>query len=305
LLNSKRLRLRGQLCTPIIKPMFKDQFTTIAGIRTRYWQVGDQGSPVLLLHGIACSVLEWERNIAALATRHRVFAIDLVGFGLTDKPSNENYSIGRLAQFALDFLTAHDIARAHLAGNSLGGSIALECARVAGQRVASLVLVDPAGIDRRGTLLEFRLATIPFLGEALTRPNRLGTRMLWRKAFADPSSIVTDELVDTKLELASMPGAHAAFLETLRSFVDFTGFKPEHVNALHAALPNIAAPTLVIWGRDDKFVTVAHAAVLQRMLPKVQVQVWDRCGHAPQIEQPEKFNEAVLQFWGTLDAQAS
>jgi pimeloyl-ACP methyl ester carboxylesterase len=76
---------------------FKDQFIDVGGVRTRYWQAGDQGSVVLLLHGIGCSVLEWQRNMAALARHHRVFAVDLLGFGLTDKPSNENYCIPRLA----------------------------------------------------------------------------------------------------------------------------------------------------------------------------------------------------------------
>jgi pimeloyl-ACP methyl ester carboxylesterase len=277
--------------------MHKDQFTGVNGINTRFWQAGEHGEPVLLLHGIGCSVLEWEANVAALAAHYRVLVVDLLGFGLTDKPANENYSIQRLAQFALDFLTALNIPRAHLAGNSLGGSIALECARMAPERVASLLLVDPAGIDRRGTLLEFRLATIPLLGEALTRPNRLGTRMLWRKAFADPSSIVTDEMVTTKVQLARMPGAHTAFLKTLRSFVDIGGFRPAHVNALHTALPHITTPTLVIWGRDDQFITVRHAEVLRRLMPKVQVQIWDDCGHAPQIEHPEKFNQVALKFW--------
>jgi pimeloyl-ACP methyl ester carboxylesterase len=277
--------------------MYKDQFTSVKGINTRFWQAGEQGTPVLLLHGIACSVLEWESNIAALALHHRVFAVDLLGFGLTDKPASEDYRIPRLGQFALDFLTALNIPRAHLAGNSLGGSIALECARIAPERVASLLLVDPAGIDRRGTLLEFRLATLPGLGELLTRPNRLGTRMLWHKAVAHPANIVTDELVATKVELARMPGAHAAFLKTLRSFADIIGFRPEHVNALHAALPHIATPTLVVWGREDQFITVRHAEVLRRLMPNVEVQIWEDCGHAPQIEYPDKFNTAALNFW--------
>ncbi len=284
-------------------PAFKDQFIAVGKVNTRYWQAGDQGSPVLLLHGIGCSVLEWERNIAALATCHRVFALDLLGFGLTDKPLDEDYCIHRLAQFALDFLTAHHIDRAHFAGNSLGGSIALECARIAPGRMASQVLVDPAGIDRSGTLLEFRLTTLPVLGEALTRPNRPGTRMLWRKACVDATSIVTEDLVNTKVALASMPGAQAAFLKTLRSFVNFRGFKPEYVNALQAALPSMRTPTLVIWGREDQFVSVAHAEVLRRMLPGVQVQIWDRCGHVPQIEYPERFNETALGFWRDLDAK--
>lgn len=251
---------------------------------------------MLLLHGIGCSVLEWERNIAALATKHRVFVLDLMGFGLTDKPAAEQYNVARLAKFSLDFLTAHGIADAHFVGNSLGGSIALECARTAPQRVASMVLVDPAGIDRGGVLLEFRLATLPVLGELLTRPNAMGIRMLWRKAVADPS-IVTDEMIAAKMTLAKMPGAHAAFLNTLRSFLGLSGFSAEHVKALQSALPAMKTPTLVLWGREDKFVPAYHAQVLGRLLPDVQVQIWDHCGHVPQIEYPDRFNATALKFW--------
>jgi pimeloyl-ACP methyl ester carboxylesterase len=281
--------------------MLKDQYAKIGSARTRFWQAGEQGSAVLLLHGIGCSVLEWERNVAALSSRHRVFAVDLLGFGLTDKPTDEAYSLARLAQFTLDFLADRGIAQAHLAGNSLGGRLALECARIAPERVSSMVLVDPAGIDRRGTLLEFRLATIPLLGEVLTRPSVSGTRMLWRKAVADPVPVVTEAMVNTKLKLARLPGAHAAFLKTLRSFVDVAGFKPALVDELQAALPGIAAPTLVIWGRQDQFIDVAHAEVLRRLLPDVEVQIWDQCGHAPQIEMPDRFNEAALAFWAKVD----
>jgi pimeloyl-ACP methyl ester carboxylesterase len=281
--------------------MLVDQFIDVGSIKTRYWQAGREGSCVLLLHGIGCSVLEWERNIEALAVRHRVFALDLLGFGLTDKPSDDTYSLRRLAQFVLDFMTAKALSQAHIAGNSLGGRLALECASIAPQRVASLLLVDPAGMDRRETLFEFRLATLPFLGEVFTWPNRLGTKMLWRKAFAAPSAFVTEELVTAKLWLARQPGAQAAFLKTLRGFLDFRGFLPALVAELHAALPGIQAPALVLWGREDRFVPPAHAEVLRRRLPNAQIQIWDRCGHAPQIECPHRFNEEALGFWRRLD----
>lgn len=288
----------------MLKPLPPDQFVRVGRFNTRYWRAGDTGSAVLLLHGIGCSVLEWQRNIDALATSHRVFAIDLLGSGFSDKPADEGYSIARLAQFAFDFLTTQGIASAHFAGNSLGGRIALHCALAAPQRVASMLLVDPAGMARRGTLLEFRLAALPLLGELFTRPSRIGTRMLWRKAFADPSGIVTDELIDTKLALARLPGAQAAFLKALRSFLQFSGFEASQVNALHAALPGIQTQTLVLWGRDDRFVPAAHAEVLRRLMPKVQVEIWDHCGHAPQIECADRFNETALAFWRQVEQQA-
>jgi len=277
--------------------MLKDNFIEVDSIRARYWEAGTSGSAVLLLHGIGCSVVEWKHNIEALAAQHRVFALDLLGFGLTDKPENETYSLRRLAHFILDFMKVKGIARAHLAGNSLGGRLALECAAIAPQQVASLLLVDPAGLQRRETLFEFRLATLPILGEIFTRPSRLGTKMLWRKAFAAPASFVTEELVATKLSLARQPGAQSTFLKTLRGFLDFRGFRQELVEQLHAALPGIQAPTLVLWGRDDRFVPCAHAEVLRQRLPNVEVQIWDRCGHAPQIECAQRFNQTALGFW--------
>lgn len=284
--------------------MPEDRFVKVGTVSTRYWELGAQGSTVILLHGIGCSVLEWERNVDALATRHHVLALDLMGFGLTDKPAHEPYGIRRLAQFVLDFMSARQVTRAHLAGNSLGGRLALECAMAAPERVASLLLVDPAGVDGPQTLLEFRLATIPVLGEVLTRPTATGTRMLWTKAFADPAPFVTPRMVQDKVALARLPGAQAAFLQTLRSFVGLRGFRPEAVSALHAGLPGVTAPTLVLWGKQDRFVPPQHAQALRRLLPNVEVQLWDHCGHAPQIECTQRFNEAALAHWGQVDARA-
>lgn len=280
----------------------QDRYVDVGTVRTRYREAGSTGSTVLLLHGIGCSVLEWSRNIDALAAHHRVVAIDLLGFGLTDKPSGADYTIGGLTRFVLDAMQALGIVRAHLAGNSLGGRLALECAVVAPGRVASLVLADPAGMARRGTLPEFRLATLPVLGELVTAPTAVGTRLLWRKAFARPDAFVTDELVATKLALARQPGAQAAFLKTLRSFLDVGGFRPEPVARLQAGLPGITAPALVLWGREDQFVAPAHAEVLRQGLRRADVQLWEHCGHAPQIECAGRFNDAALRFWRGVDA---
>jgi pimeloyl-ACP methyl ester carboxylesterase len=275
--------------------MFEDKYITVAGVKTRYWQAGERGSLVLFIHGITRSVEDWQLNIADLATRHRVFALDVLGFGRTDKPTDEAYTIGRLARFVLDFMTAVKIPQAHLIGNSMGGTLALECAAQAPERVLSLVLVDPAGMDKKGNLLEFRLATVPILGEFLTKPSLSGTKMIGLKAFFDPS-ILTEEAIVFSTELARLPGAHAAFLKTLRSFSNFFGFNSDFVDALHKKLPRIIAPTLVIWGKQDRFVPAAHAAVLSRLLPNVVVEIWESCGHVPQVEQPKRFNETTLKF---------
>jgi pimeloyl-ACP methyl ester carboxylesterase len=271
-----------------------DQFTTVDGQRTRYWQVGASGSAIVLLHGIACSVAEWEKNVEALSAHHRVFAFDMLGHGLTDKPATGPFDMEGLARFALAFMTAVGVDRAHLVGNSMGARLALEAAVIAPERVRSLVLSAPAGVDRT-TLVNFRLASVPFLGEILTRPSRFGLGMLWRIAYSDPGH-VTPELIDEKLALAQMPGAGPFFMKTLRGFVGFGGFLLPGLKAFQRRLRNLRTPALAIWGKQDRFLPVAHLAVLRDLVPELETEVLDPCGHVPMLERPADFNRLALGF---------
>jgi pimeloyl-ACP methyl ester carboxylesterase len=272
----------------------EDRYIDVCTFRTRYWKAGSAGSAVVLLAGIGCSVLEWQKNIATLATRHRVYAFDMLGHGLTDKPQKNCYSIAELAHFTLSFLSAHGEDSAHLVGNSLGGRIALECARLAPVRVKSMVLAAPAGIGRE-TALTMRLASVPILSELMTRPSRMGTRLLWTPAFHDPS-FVTNGFVETKYALACVPGAHQGVLKTLRNFVSVSGFRIEHVAPLQADMRTLHQPTLLIWGRQDRLVPRDHACILEAKLPRCRTLLFEECGHLPQLEQSRQFNAAVLDF---------
>jgi pimeloyl-ACP methyl ester carboxylesterase len=276
----------------------QDRFVDVNGVRTRYWKAGDGGSAVVLLAGIGCSVSEWRTNIGVLARSHRIYALDMLGSGLTDKPDGDHYSLARLARFTLDFMSAQGEERACLIGNSLGGRIALECARLSPERVRAMVLVAPAGVGRN-TRINMRLPTVPVLGELMTRPSRAGVRMLWRSAFSDPA-FVTDELVEEKYALASLPGAQAAFLRTLRDFVALGGFRRGPLDEIQAAMSGMTQPTLVVWGRDDLLLPVAQAQILKARLPSCRVTVFDNCGHLPQIEKADTFNSAVLDFMQTV-----
>ena len=247
-----------------------------------------------------CSVLDWQTNIAALAKRHRVYALDMLGYGLTEKPREETYTIPRLAQFTLDFLSTQEIQRAHFAGFSLGGTVALECARTAPQRVASMVLLAPAGIAREGMLIHFRLASLPLLGEMIMQPSAARLKTFWDLAFLD-KSFVTAEFTANRLRFAVLPGAKEALLKTHRSGLNWRGVRLAHVETVTSALPILKMPTLVIWGKQDNFISPKHAEFLQRLLPKVEVLLIDQCGHLPQIEYSDMFNEAALRFLAEVD----
>lgn len=280
---------------------YDDQFADVSGVRTRFWRAGDSGPAVVLIHGIASSVEDWEANIDALAQGHRVFVVDLVGCGHSDKPGGHDYSLRSLAQFVLDFMSAQGIDSAHLMGFSMGGRLALECAHIAPERVLSLVLLAPAAIGP-DTIINFRLASVKGLGELLTRPSRFGMRMLMHAAFSDPSKIGEDMLAD-RLHRAKLPGAHAAFLTTLRGMVRLGGFHPEIISEVQSWLPSIHKPVLVIWGADDRFVSSRHAEILRERLPNCTIKLYENCGHLPLIEQAERFNADATAFLAGVEGR--
>jgi pimeloyl-ACP methyl ester carboxylesterase len=176
----------------------------------------------------------------------------------------------------------------------MGGRIALECAAMHPERVRSLVLSAPAGVGR-DTLFNFRLASIPYLGEVLTKPSMFGLAMIWKLAFHD-KSYVTHDLVAEKVALAKLPNAQAVFLKTLRGDLSFGGFLEAPRKAFHARIQQVRCPSLVIWGKQDQFLPVTHVEVLKPLLAHAQYELIDNCGHVPMTEIAERFNQMALTF---------
>ncbi len=271
----------------------EDQFIKIGSINTRFWMAGDTGPPVLLIHGIGGSVEEWRFNIEALAEHHRVYALDMVGSGHSDKPAAE-YSFSYLAQFVNDFMDAQTIERATLIGHSLGGGVVLKFAIQFPDKVDRLVLVSSAGLGKE-VHLAFRLSSLPLIGNWLTRPSRKGTAQLLTDCYFD-QDLITDEFVEFKYRLAAQPGAQESFLSTVRAQGNFGGQRDHVVHSIVDNLASITAPTLIIWGQQDRILPVAHAGIAASRIPNVRLHIFDPCGHCPPEERPEEFNALVLDF---------
>jgi 4,5:9,10-diseco-3-hydroxy-5,9,17-trioxoandrosta-1(10),2-diene-4-oate hydrolase len=278
-----------------------DRYLQAGAVRVRYWAAGDQGAPLVLLHGLGASVECWQENLAELGERYRVFAVDAPGFGRSDKPDRP-LTIDYLAAFVRDFLDALALPRATLIGHSLGGAVALRFALDSPGRIDRLVLVAPAALGRRGSLA-LRLMTLPGVGELFSRPSRAGTARFIRMASSDPS-VVTDELVDRAYELARLPGAQASLLSALRAAVTLGGQRRECFGPIVDGLRQIAAPTLVLWGTKDRILPVAQAEVT-RAIADVRVERWTGCGHLPMMERPAEFNTLVLDFLARSKAAAA
>jgi pimeloyl-ACP methyl ester carboxylesterase len=267
----------------------------VRGRRARYRETGT-GSPVLLLHGIARSLEDWDEQHRLLADGHRLISLDLAGYGESE-PLREPYSLPTLARFVEDFLDAVDVHEpVDVVGNSLGGAVAMQLSVQAPDRVRTLVLVNSAGFGREVTIVLRILAIRPLARLLLRRPNAKATRRTERLIFHDPA-LVTDERVETALRLAGRPHGAAVLLETLRALGGLRGVKPVWRRQLMDEVSARGVPTLLIWGDQDRILPHTHLDAARRHLPHAESHLFADTGHMPQIERAEAFAELVRGFW--------
>lgn len=264
----------------------------VFGQKIHYLEAGS-GPVVILLHGLGGDVGNWAPTIPALSSRYRVIAIDQIGFGKSAKPVI-NYRVSTLVAFLGEFYARLGITKASLVGNSLGGWTAVAFALAHPEKVDRLVLVDAAGYSpqrtgAQGPTREMMISLNPATPDDYKR--------LLRVIFAN-QQIATDEL------------ARQAFAEklqrndgmTINLFIESL-LRGDDV--LDGKLGAIKAPTLIIWGRDDALTPLAIGKAFNEDIKGSELFVIDRCGHAPQLECAEAFNQAVTKFLAGAQAASS
>ena len=228
------------------------------------------------------STYSWRKVMGPLAARYRVHAIDLPGFGFSDKPRDASYDTAWLAGAVLGYLDAERIPRAVLVGNSMGGAVATEAAIVQPERVAALVLLGAAGLpeaEAGGRPLSFRMLAWPVIGPVLRElPARGRVRTRLREAVYDPS-VITDADVDAYYAPLRTAGGANAFLARLQQTTS---------EDRAARVRTIRAPTLVITGDTDRLVPPATARRYHELISGSELLVLEQTGHIPQEERPER-----------------
>lgn len=264
----------------------KATYAQVEGARVRYLDVG-QGPPVVLLHGFASSLENWALVIPMLAKTHRVIALDLKGFGWTDRP-NADYSPQAQAALVKALLDERGVGPAAIVAHSWGSSVALAFALAYPDRVTKLALYD-AWVYESQLPSMFQLSRAKGLGEALFAlfySERADERITL--GFYDPE-LVTQQLVDD-VELAfARPGTKAAALATVRGM---------EFSKVEGAYSTITAPTLLLWGREDVVTPPSIGERLVRQLPNARLVVYPRCGHFPMLE---AVNDSTRELWRFLE----
>src|SRR5262245_47357715 len=264
---------------------------TARGIRIRVLEAGDERAPALVLvHGLFASHRSFEDIIEDLGERFHVIAPDLPGFGESEKPSPARYAYGveAHAESVADLIAAFGVGRASVLGHAMGGAVALTLAAEHPELVQRLVLEDALAYP---TVMSFRarLPMIPIVGSFAFKP--LYGRRLFRSLFGAemyaPGFEPPLERVDWHYDMFNSPSAresaHAVMLANLDT------------RAVVARLSRIVAPTLVLWGRDDRIFPVPSAHRLIREIPGAKLEIMN-AGHVPHEERPREFLALLTEF---------
>lgn len=266
----------------------RGNFIDVHGASTHYHDLGE-GTPVLFLHGSGPGVsawANWQHALPVVAEKARALALDIVGFGHTERPDDVRYSLRTWTDHVWGFLDALGIDKVSIVGNSLGGRIALQMAEDNQNRLDKLVLMGSPGVGM--TLTDGLKALRAY------EPSPDNMRDLLRGHFAVDPSLISDDLVQIRYEASAAPGAHEAY--------QLMFFHPDHAGGELAITEDqvraVTRPTLLVHGREDNIVPVDIALNMLRLLPDADLHVFARCGHWTQIERAADFNDVIGQFLG-------
>jgi pimeloyl-ACP methyl ester carboxylesterase len=256
-----------------------------------------QGEPVLCLHGLGGTKASFLPTVAALADSYQVIAVDLPGFGESDKPLAAAYDAPYFSRAVARLLEALEIERAHLVGNSMGGRVAIEVGLREPHRVGQIALLSPALAWLRERQWRWLLQLpLPRLGLIQPAP-RAVTEAIVRRFVPGGDDGWAAAGVDEFLRSYLTPRGRAAFYEAARNiYLD----EPHGEEGLWTRLRELSAESLFVWGRHDRLVPISFMKHVERALP-VASHLELECGHVPQLERPHETHAAIREHLGAAD----
>ncbi|MBA2368660.1 MAG: alpha/beta hydrolase [Candidatus Protochlamydia sp.] len=261
-------------------------------INLHYVEKGEGPNHILLIHGFRLHTYTWRHLIYPLSKAgYHVWALDLAGYGLSDKPQHASYNPEFFLKQIEDFLTAKNISSVHIIGNSMGGGLALNFVLDHPEKVKSLVLISPLGYPLD---LPFYLSFTRHLGPLWTPfLGTIGVRQGLKGVLFDSKSVTEEQVAAYALPYRFSGGSTASLL-TLKQF------DKERLVRLSKEYPSIENPALIIWGDDDQLIPIDHFHQFNADFPNSECLLVNYCGHLPHEEKPEIVLEAIFKFLKNL-----
>lgn len=266
-------------CQDILTPL------SPTAIATTYIRQGVGGPPILLLHGFDSSVFEFRRLLPLLAQQHETWAIDLLGFGFTDRQTGAPFSplaIKTHLYYGWKTLVAEPVV---LVGASMGGAAAIDFTLAHPEAVRQLVLIDSAGFTVGPSLGKLMVSPLGYLATRFLQ-NPQVRQNISRKAYHDARFASADAQACAALHL-TQPGWQQALIEFTQSG-GYGSFKQQ--------LTQLQTPTLILWGESDRILGTGDAVKFHQAIPDSQLVWIKQSGHVPHLEQPQTTANYMLEF---------
>ncbi len=254
-------------------------------IATSYIHQGTGGTPILLLHGFDSSVLEFFRVIPLLAAHNDTWAVDLLGFGFTERVRGTPFSPATIATHLYNFWKTLIGEPMILVGASMGGATAIDFTLTYPNCVKQLVLIDSVGYSGSFPIGQFLFPPFDFLAMEWWRFLKLQS-LANAKAERNRDAVYLDALLCATLPL-EMPG----WYESILTFTKTGGY-----SLTEEQIARIDKPTLILWGELDNFLAKGDEERFNRAIAHSILHKIKGCGHAPQFEQPEAIARHILTF---------
>ena len=255
------------------------------GIATAYVQSGQKDTPLLLLHGFDSSLLEYRHIYPLLAAQRETWAVDLLGFGFSDRPNDLSYNPQTIKEHLYCFWREMINRPVVLVASSMGGATAIDFAITYPDAVAKLVLMNSVGYSGSFYLGKLLFAPIDWLAVEFLRQRRVQA-LFWGRAFGEIDSKVEDVLLCATLP-SQMPNWELAIADFTRS-----GGYYNLANKIHL----VTQPSLILWGDRDEMLGTAAAVQFEREIADSKLIWLLGVGHTPHWEQPKIVAEHILSF---------
>ncbi len=254
-------------------------------IATTYVHQGSGGTPILLLHGFDSSVFEFRRLLPLLAAQHETWALDLLGFGFTERLTKLPFSPSAIKTHLYYFWKTLIKEPIILVGASMGGAAAIDFTLTYPEAVQKLVLIDSAGFASAPNIGRFLVPPIAYLATSFLRNPKVRDRIS-RNAYHDQTLASLDAQLCAALHLDS-----AGWHDALIAFTKSGGY-----NFLGDKIAKIDKQTLILWGDSDRILGTGDAEKFRNAIAQSQLIWLQNCGHVPHLEQPQITAQQILEF---------
>lgn len=276
---------------------------------------GPADTKAVYVHGLGGSSTNWTDLAAQLRERVEGHALDLPGFGRSEPIDGYDFRMATHARVVTDYIESLGSGPVHLFGNSMGGAITLMVASTRPDLVRTLTLVSPAVPDLRLSLRRVSdrrlpLAFLPVVGPRVREQLALvtareRTHQMLRLCFADPASVPANRIEQSEQEYTERSAQAWAGNALSASTIDLIrSWLVPRSKSMWLLPPRITAPTLVVWGTEDRLVSVRKAPRVARLIPRGRLFVLPRTGHVAQMERPVTVARAAVGMWEAVEGHA-